>query len=308
MDACRLRGQNSQLSPNITGNRQNQTSAATEEAEGVQKSVVDMAAPPVPSVRLPPVRNAVPSASSTAPTVPSGLCSTTDLTAVINTRNASPAQSSLFTLARANSLSGFAPMPSTLLNPQELPPVVKVPLSQENLQVKSQGKWQEKFNSLLSTKNEQGKREAHGSDSEEDNNHGKASNPIRQELFKRRKLEEDAKVKDGNAVSGTGFGFSTVGADSNQGSAEKTSLGPSSAVGFLESASKLKADILSAHGLFQGNESPLQSNESTAGACPGTTTVLFKAYQEKESAGSSETTHFQSITRMPEYSKFSFEV
>lgn len=305
---CRLRGQNSPTSSNITEDRHNQTFAASEEAESVQKSVVEMAPPPVPSVRLPPVKNSEPSASSSAPAVPSGHCSTTNPIAVIDTRSTSAPQPSLFTLARANSLSGFAPMPSALLNPQELPPVVKVPLSQEKMQEKSQQKWQERFDSLLSAKNVQGKREADDSDSEEANNHGKASSPSRQGLFKRQKLEEASKAKDDNAVPGIKAGLVTVGADSNQESADKTSLGPSSAVDFLASASKLEADILGARSLFPSNESPLQSNESTASACQGTASVCFKACQEKEAGELSQINYYQSMSIMPEYSKFSFEV
>ena len=42
--------------------------------------------------------------------------------------------------------------------------------------------------------------------------------------------------------------------------------------------------------------------------CQGTGTTPFQAYTEKEGGGSSQTNHFQSISFMPPYQKFSFEV
>lgn len=75
-----------------------------------------------------------------------------------------------------------------------LPPVFKVPLTQEKLQEKlqekSQEKWQERFDSLLSTRIEQGKREPKSPNSEKENNHDKEFNPFRQELLKSESLRE----------------------------------------------------------------------------------------------------------------------
>ena len=42
--------------------------------------------------------------------------------------------------------------------------------------------------------------------------------------------------------------------------------------------------------------------------CQGTGSTPFQAYTEKEGAGSTTTNHFQSISFMPPYQKFSFEV
>ena len=185
-------------------------------------------------------------------------------------------------------MSGFAPMPSTLQNPQGLPPTVNVP------------SWQTRFNNLLSGKNEQGKREAESSDSETDNGHGMVSNPLREELFKRQKLEEASKTKDGNPVPGTGFGFPTVDGNSNE-SAVTTNFASTSALGFPASPSMPKANLF-------GISSPFQRGGSTSSECQGTGATLFKAYTEKDGSGSTQINHFQGITLMSEYLKFSFEV
>lgn len=288
----RLRGQHSNTSPKGTDSRHDQTRVTSEEAESKQKLIVEMPAPPVPSVRLPPVSNAEPLISLSTPSVSQGLSSTTNFPA-IDTGSTSVTQSSPFTLARTNSLSGFAPMPATLLNPQELPPVVKVPSSQRE--------WQERFNGLLGSKDKQGKREAEDSGSEEENGHSMASNPIREELFKRQKLEDASKSKDGNAVPGNLITFSPSSDNSNNESTDTTSLVPSSAVGFLASASKSEANVF-------GTFTPFRSSESTATACKGTASVAFEAYREKEGPGLAEFNQYQSITFMPEYREFSFEV
>ena len=177
-------------------------------------------------------------------------------------------------------MSGSAPISSTFQNPQGLSQTVNVP------------SWQEKFNDLLGTKNEQGKRKTDSSDSEEDKNHYPASTRFR---------EEFSKAKDDSAEPSIGFAFSTIGGNSNARIAGTTNLAQSSPVGFHASASKPEGNLF-------GTRSPFSSIFTAASACLGTGSTPFEAYLEKESADSSTWLHYQSINLMLANRTFSFEV
>lgn len=129
------------------------------------------------------------------------------------------------------------------------------------------------------------------------------------------------------AGTSTGFGgFGSTNNNTNPTSAFGSS--PSNTGGglFGNAASKpaFGASTTSGGGLFGGGNNAFGStnNQTTSvfGAppstalggnnleCQGTGSTPFQAYTEKEGAGSSQTNHFQSISFMAPYSKFSFEV
>ncbi|KAA6413447.1 MAG: hypothetical protein FRX48_03193 [Lasallia pustulata] len=283
----KLKAQNSDASSN-SSSRRDLTSAAPEEVEGVQKPLVEMPAPPVPSVRLPPVNKEEPQSPSTTATVPPASSLSIPLTSFLDSRSPAVTGPTPFALARTSSLSGSAPMPSTLQTPQGLPQTVNVP------------SWQEKFNDLFGTRNEQGKRKADISNSEEDKDHYTASTRFREEFSKSQRLEELPKSKDDSAEPSIGFRFSTIGGNNNARIAGTTNLAPSSPVGFHASASKPEGNAFGTRSLFS-------SSSSTASACQGTGSTPFEAYLEKESAGPSTWYHYQSINLSLAYRIFSFE-
>lgn len=131
------------------------------------------------------------------------------------------------------------------------------------------------------------------------------------------------------STAGTPTGFGTFGATNN-------TTNPTSAFGsntnttggglFGNAVSKpaFGAGTTSGGGLFSGGNNAFgaTNNQTTSvfGApqstalggnnleCQGTGNIPFQAYTEKEGAGSSQTNHFQSISFMAPYAKYSFEV
>jgi len=112
-----------------------------------------------------------------------------------------------------------------------------------------------------------------------------------------------------NTSSSSGFGGGAAGGGLF-GNAPKTAFGTGSSTGGLfgtgSTGSAFGSGTSQPTSVFGGPQSTALGGNTPE--CQGTASTPFQAFTEKDTPGSSQTNHFQSISFMQPYQKYSFEV